>query len=158
MKAPAQDVVEIEKRIAARPEIVFSFFTDAELLSRWQGFEAEIDPRPGGIFRVTQTGRSRIVARGEYVEVDAPKRVVFTWGWEQIDGLPDGIRGLLPGTTTVEVELEPDGDGTILRLRHKGLPGEEARQVHIAGWALALRRLRAASAGRDPGPHPFADA
>lgn len=153
----AEDVVEIERRIAARPEIVFSYFTDPERFRQWQGFGAEIDPRPGGIFRVTQTGRSKVVARGEYVEVEPPKRLVFTWGWEQVDGLPEGINGLLPGATTVEVELVPDGDGTILRLRHSGLTTDHARNVHMVGWDMSLARLIVAAAGGDPGPHPLAE-
>lgn len=153
----AEGVVEMERRIAARPETVFSYFTDLERFRLWLGFEAEIDPRPGGIFRVTQTGRSKVVARGEFVEVEPPKRLVFTWGWEQVEGLPEGINGLLPGSSTVEVELVADGDGTILRLRHSGLPTDASRKVHMVGWDMSLRRLTATTAGDDPGPHPLAD-
>lgn len=158
MKTSAENAIEIERRIAARPETVFSYFTDPERFRLWQGFGAELDPRPGGIFRVTQTGRSRVVARGEYVEVEPPKRLVLTWGWEQIEGLPEGLNGLLPGASRVEVELIPDGDGTILRLRHSGLPTEGSRNVHMAGWDLSLGRLVVVAAGGEPGPHPFADA
>ena len=118
--------------------------------------EAELDPRPGGIFRVTQTGKSRVVARGEYVEVDPPRRIVFTWGWEQIEGLPAEMHGLLPGTSTVEVDLVADGEGTILRLRHSGLRDEADRQVHVTGWKMTLDRLKKAAIGGDPGANPFA--
>ena len=157
MKASATDVVEIERRIAARPETVFRYFTDPELFLRWQGVDAELDPRPGGTFRVTVTGRSRVVASGAYVEVDPPRRVVFTWGWEQIDGLPDGMRGLEPGSSTVEVDLAPEGDGTLLRLRHSGLPAAAMQAVHSEGWGLTLARLAVAAAGGDPGPSPLHD-
>src|SRR3989442_13554655 len=76
---PADAVVR-EVRVAARPETVFPFFTDPAKMTRWKGVEAELDPRPGGIYRVNVTGRA--VARGQYVEVVPNRRAVFTWGWE----------------------------------------------------------------------------
>ena len=157
MKAPAEDEIEVERRIEARPETVFAYFIDPERFLKWQGVDAELDPEPGGLFRVTVTGRSRVVARGEYVEVDPPKRVVFTWGWEQIEGLPDGMDGLLPGTSTVEVTLEPAGEGTILRLRQSGLRTDPEKKVHIEGWGTVLDRLTIVAAGGDPGPYPLAE-
>ena len=45
------------------------------------GRAAELDPRPGATSRVDINCRD--VARGEYVELDRPRRVVFTWGWGQ---------------------------------------------------------------------------
>ena len=153
----SEDMIEVEKRIAARPETVFAYFTDPERFCMWQGVDAELDPKPGGLFRVTVTGRSRVVARGVYVEVEPPSRIVFTWGWEQIDGLPDGMGGLLPGTSTVEVDLEPDGDDTILRLRQSGLRTDPERNIHFQGWEQTLDRLAIVAAGGDPGPDPLAD-
>src|SRR5436190_20763651 len=76
-------VVEVERRIAASPEIVFSFFTDPVRYREWQGVDAELDARPGGQFRVTMTGTSRQTACGVYLEVDSPRRLVYTWGWEE---------------------------------------------------------------------------
>lgn len=150
--------VEVERRIAARPETVFGYFTDPERYRRWQGVDAELDPRPGGTFRVRMTGRSGTVARGVFVEVEPPRRLVFTWGWEQLDWLPEGMAGILPGSSTVEVLLAADGDGTILRLRHTRLPDDAASRFHTAGWELTLDRLAAVAAGGDPGPDPFAEA
>ncbi len=77
------------------------------------------------------------VARGEFVEVVPPQRVVFTWGWE------DPSNPIRPGTSTVEVALIPDGDGTIVRLIHRDLP-PEAVPRHAEGWDLYLPRLAAA--------------
>lgn len=157
MKATAEGVIEIERRIEARPETVFSYFTDPELFIQWQGFDARLDPRPGGVFRVTVTGRTGVIARGRYVEVDPPRRIVFTWGWEQVEGLPEGMDGLEPGASTVEVDLVPDGEGTILRLRHSGLPTDANRRVHTQGWNLTLGRLVIVAVGGDPGPDPLAE-
>ena len=133
-----------EVRIAAPPEVVFPFFTDPAMYTRWKGRSAELDPEPGGTYRVELGGTN--VVRGEFVEVDPPRRVVFTWGWE---GGP-----LPPGSTTVEVDLVPDGDGTLVRLTHRGLP-DGAKAEHAAGWEHFLPRLALLAEGGDPGPDPW---
>ena len=83
------------------------------------------------------------IARGEFVEVDPPRRAVFTWGWEA-GGFP-----IEPGTSTVEIVLEPDGTGTLLRLTHSGLPEAEAVRRHREGWETFVPRL-ADTAGERP--------
>ncbi len=136
-----------EIRIAARPETVFAFFTDPTKMVRWKGQNATLDPRPGGIYRVEINDRH--IARGAYVELVPNRRVVFSWGWEgQGNPVP-------PGSSTVEVTLVPDGDGTILRLVHRDLPAEE-RGPHTQGWEHYLGRLTTAADGGDPGPDPWA--
>lgn len=140
--------VEREVRIAAPPETVFEFFVDPEKMKLWTAVEAELDPRPGGIYRVHVS--SRAIARGEYVAVSPPHRVVFTWGWEG-EGQP-----VPPGSSVVEVTLVQDGDGTIVRLVHTELPSEEMATEHGKGWEHYLGRLQIAGAGGDPGPDPFA--
>ena len=52
MTSPENDVVERELYIAARPETVFSFFTDPEKMMRWLGIRARVDARPGGICHI----------------------------------------------------------------------------------------------------------
>ena len=143
------EVVEREVRIAARPETIFGFFTDPVRMLRWKGIEAELDPRPGGTYRVQINAQA--IARGQYVAVEPHRRVVFTWGWEG-EGQP-----VPPGSSTVEVTLTPDGDETVLRLTHRGLPAE-LRDVHGHGWDHFLSRLATAAAGGDPGPDPMASA
>lgn len=140
------DVVEREVRIAARPETIFPFFTDPAKMVLWHGLHATLDPRQGGVYRVDITGRD--VARGEYVEVVPYSRVAFTWGWEG-EGSP-----LPPGSSTVEITLTPDGDETIVRLRHLGLTAEQGNS-HAEGWEHFLPRLVTAAEGRDPGPDPW---
>ena len=143
MTTPATKTLEIELRIQARPETVFSYFTDAEKYRRWHGRGAELDPRPGGLYRVQMVTGGMV--RGEYQVVDPPRRLVFTWGWEDDPGMP-------PGSTTVEVHFIPDGEATIVRLRHSGLPTEETRAMHAEGWTRFLDRLALAALGSDPGP------
>jgi uncharacterized protein YndB with AHSA1/START domain len=137
-------IVIVERRIKAHPETVCSYFTDRDRWLSWQGVEAEIDPRPGGVFRMNVRGDGW--AAGRFVTLDPPHRIVFTWGWEG-DGSP-----VPPGSSTVEVTLEPDGqDGTLLRLVHTGLPFP-AIDLHRDGWNHYLDRLGVRAAGGDPGP------
>lgn len=136
---------------------MFAYFTDTERYRRWQGVDADLDPRPGGHFRVRMTGRSRHIVSGEYVEIDPPKRIVFTWGWEPGESLLDEQVDVPPGSSTVEVTLVPDGDATILRLRHSGLPTERTCRFHDWGWDSTVERLIAVAEGGDPGPGPFPD-
>ena len=109
-----------------------------------EGVGVTLDPRPGGVYRVDMNGRD--VARGEYLEVVPNRRVVFTWGWEG-SSLP-------PGSSTVEVTLIPDGDGTIVRLSHMGLTDEQ-RVEHAKGWEHFMARLTIAVEGGTPGPDPL---
>lgn len=73
--ADTREAVEVETRIAASPETVFEFFTDADKMIQWMGRSAELDARPGGVFRCDINGRS--IASGEFVELDPPRRAVF---------------------------------------------------------------------------------
>src|SRR5262245_42305664 len=112
MTSPEEEVVERDLYIAARPEIVFSFFTEPAKLVRWLGIGATLDARPGGICRIHINERE--IVGGQYVEVVPYSRIVFTWGSE---GSP-----LALGATTVEVTLLPEAEGTRLSLRHRGIP------------------------------------
>ncbi len=136
------NVITREIRIAARPETIFSFFTDPAKMARWKGRQATLDPRPGGVYRVDINGT--YVARGEFVEIVPYRRIVFTWGWEGENPLPP------PGTSTVEVVLIPDGDSTIVRLTHRDLPAD-ALDSHTHGWEHYLARLALVAVGKDPG-------
>lgn len=121
----------VERHVAAPPEKVFAYFTDAEKWLEWQGTEAELDLVPGGIWRVNVTGDG--FASGRVVEVVANRRVVFTWGWEQGPPVP-------PGSTTVVIELIPDEAGTLIRLTHKDLPPDQV-EIHRHGWEHFVPRL-----------------
>ena len=90
-------MIEIERWIEARPETVFSYFTDPERFLRWQGRDASI----------------------ELLEVVAPRRIVFTWGWEGTTGVGPRPATLLGGSSLVEISLESQRGGTLLRLRHE---------------------------------------
>lgn len=138
-----------ELTIAASPETVWEFLVDPDKATRWMGEQATFDAQPGGIYRVgVIPGHT---ARGEFVELDRPRRLVFTWGWE------DGSSVVTPGSSTIEIELEAQGGGTLLRFTHSGLPTEESAQSHGHGWDHYLERLAIAGNGVDPGRDPWLD-
>jgi uncharacterized protein YndB with AHSA1/START domain len=141
------DAIERDVRIEAQPETIFPFLVDPELFARWGGV-ATLDPRPGGIFRMDVDGKN--IARGEYVAIEPPRRVVFTWGWEAEDS------PVPPGSSTVEITLTPDGEHTIVRLIHRDLPSKESADSHAVGWEHYLERLQIVGAGEEPGPDPWA--
>jgi uncharacterized protein YndB with AHSA1/START domain len=151
----SDETVEVERRIAARRETVFSYLTDPERFRRWLGVDAEVDARPGGVFRARATDPPHFTASGHYVEVDPPTRIVFTWGWEPNDELVAGQDNVPPGASVVEMVLIADGDGTVLRLRHTGLPDDAACRFHAMGWGVTLERLVLGVDGKDPASIPW---
>lgn len=141
--------VEIEVQIDADPETVFDFLVEPDKMTQWMGRRVELDPHPGGTFRCEINDRA--VARGEYVAVERPERVVFTWGWEGEDAVTE------PGSSTVEVLLTPGDGGTRLRLVHRDLPSAEVAERHREGWGHYAERLVSVASGRDPGPDRLAE-
>lgn len=117
--------------IDAPPEQLYPYLVEPQLATTWMGTESWNDPRPGGVFRLDIHGH---VASGEFVELDPPRRVVYTWGWEE------GDADHPPGSTTVELDLEEENGGTRLRLRHSGLT-DEGVESHGEGWDQFLPRL-----------------
>src|SRR5258708_4749324 len=121
----------------------FALITEPDRLRRWQTITARVDLRAGGDYRWTIIpGHS---ARGTFTEVEPGRRVVFTWGWEGDADLP-------PGASTVTITLEPSAGGTIVRLVHDGLTGEQAPR-HGDGWTHSLGRLVLAGTPGDPRAH-----
>jgi len=132
--------VRREIHIDATPATVFALLTDARQMTKWLAEIVVAEAAPGGKFRIAEAGGMEIV--GSYVEVVPDRKVVFTWG---------GIAGLKPGESTVEFTLEADGNGTLVKLRHYGLPGP-AVEPHDLGWLHSgLPKLKSAAEGRDPG-------
>src|SRR5258708_2339088 len=108
------------------------------------GQHAALTPVAGGASEIDING---VPVRGQYLEIDPPRRVLVSW-------VVAGNPGLPPGATEVEFTLTPIRYGTRLRLVHRGLPRDQA-QVHAVGWQHFLTRLASAAAGDDPGPDPW---
>ncbi len=118
--------------IDASPEKVFPYLVEPDLLTTWIGEESWNEPRPGSVFRLKFDSEN--VVLGEFVELDPPRRVVYTWGSELRDSLP-------AGSTTVAFDLQPENGGTLVRLRHSDLPTESEVEQHTKGWDYFLPLL-----------------
>jgi uncharacterized protein YndB with AHSA1/START domain len=140
-----------EIEIAAAPETVWEFLVDPDKARRWWGTSVFVDLRPEGRYRV-ELSRGRTVV-GEFVELDPPRRLVYSFGWEAGSG--DLASLVPPGSSTVEIELIPRAGGTTLRIVHRDLPDAESLGSHGGGWDHYLERLSIAAAGGDPGPDPW---
>ncbi|MFE9255672.1 SRPBCC domain-containing protein [Streptomyces sp. NPDC006879] len=136
--------VTLERHIRASPETVFDFFTDRDKWLSWMGADGAFSFVPGGSYRTRVNGEH--IASGRFLVVEPPERLVLTWGWE------GGPTPVPPGSSTVEITLEPDGDGTLLRLVHSGLPSSGACEAHAEGWRHYLGRLCQRAEGGNPGP------
>src|SRR5688500_12674120 len=139
-----------EITIAASPEMVWDCLVDPDKATRWMGQSADFDARPGGRYRVEVI--PGVVAMGELVELDRPRRLVWTWGSQE-----GGTSGVAAGSTTVEIELIPEGEGTLVRLDHHGLPSDDSVRAHAHGWDHYLERLAVVGRGHDPGADPWID-
>ena len=131
-----------EVLVAASPETIFPFLTDPSKHLLWMGTEVELEPEPGGRYRVLAMGHPGV---GDFVEVVRDQRVVFTFGWDEPN------HPIPPRSSEVEITLVPEGDKTWVRLLHRGLP-EDAVADHTRGWDFYLNRLSVAATGGDAGP------
>lgn len=114
--------------IEASRDTVFRYLTDDTRWARWWGAGSTIDARVGGRVYIRNPGNVEVT--GEVLEVNAPHRIVFTYGYES--GKPFG-----PGGSRVTIELEPEGSATRLQLTHD-LPDESSRNDHVQGWRYQL--------------------
>jgi uncharacterized protein YndB with AHSA1/START domain len=132
-------IVQVRRRVMAPAEQIFDLWTEPDLMVRWMSpFPGEVDCkascdlRPGGAFSLVMSSKesSREVS-GTYVQVDRPRKLVFTW----IGPLTNDVN------TLVTVELIPRGDETDLVLTHERLPTSAIREGHTMGWGNILDHL-----------------
>jgi uncharacterized protein YndB with AHSA1/START domain len=131
--------IEIQRRLSAPMAEVFRWWTRADRLQEWMApvgtVEAEVDLRVGGSLRIVMKGEGMVIEHvGEFIEIDEPRRLVFTWSSPYTG----------PKPSIVSVTLEPDGaEATLLRLVHSELPASAA-DSHRGGWGAILVRLESA--------------
>jgi len=128
--------VVVTHQYAASPERVFDAFLDVKTARRFlfatatgEMITAEIDARIGGRFTLTERRPDMGDVRhiGEYLEIDRPRRLVFTFGVPQLD----------PRMTTVTIEIRPCDTGCELSLTNDGVPIGYAR-ANEQGWSRIL--------------------
>jgi uncharacterized protein YndB with AHSA1/START domain len=114
--------------IGAPQAAVFRYFTDPARWAAWWGAGSTIDARPGG--RVFVRYPEGTEAVGEIVEIEAPSRIVFTYGY--VSGTP-----VPPGGSRVTIRLETVARGTRLHLVHE-FTDAAVRDEHVQGWRYQL--------------------
>jgi uncharacterized protein YndB with AHSA1/START domain len=140
---PAQDAILVELFIDAPPARVFEAISDPAQVLQWWGQEGmyrttrwQGDLRVGGSWRSEGLGAdgSAFHVSGEYLEVDTPRLLVYTW----IASWTGDLK------TTVRWELTPQNGGTLLKVRHSGFAGNtHAAQDHSNGWQRVLGWMQA---------------
>lgn len=135
--------VRISKMMPARREDVFNAWLDAEGMRTWmcpgdiKESEIEIDARVGGRFRLVMHGEENdYEMTGEYVEIDPPSRIAFTW-----------ISHTAVAGSLVTLEFHDRGEETELVLTHERLPSADIAAQHEAGWGSILEKLARRLAG-----------
>jgi uncharacterized protein YndB with AHSA1/START domain len=135
---PAATLV-VRRRIKATPEKLFAAWTRPELLMCWWGPEgvacpaAEIDLRVGGSYRIANRfpDGNIIWIAGIFEEVEAPRRLVYTWKLESQTGPEE----------RVTVCFVADGELTEVVVTHERIPDPAARTGHERGWLGCLDSL-----------------
>jgi len=135
----AEAAVVVTHRYAASPERVFDAFLDVDVARRFlfatatgEMLVAEVDPRVGGRYTFTERRPTMgdVEHTGEYLEIDRPRRLVFTFGVPMFSA----------DFTTVTIEIRPDGDGCVLTLTNDGVPPEH-RDGNFDGWTRIIAGL-----------------
>jgi len=132
-------IVQVRRRVRAGAEQIFDLWTQPDLMVRWMSpypgavdCKASCDLRPGGAFSLVMASADAIrEVSGTYVQVERPRKLVFTW----IGPLTNNV------TTLVTVELNPLGDETDLVLTHERLPTPAMWEGHTRGWGNILDHL-----------------
>jgi uncharacterized protein YndB with AHSA1/START domain len=145
----ARPMLVVSRRFAASPERLFDAWFDPKALGTWLfgtpdgvSKHVEIDARVGGGFAIHEQ-RGEILAThfGVYREIIRPSRIVFSFSTDQ--------RG---ASTSVSVDIEPHGDGSLLTLAHQLDPEWASLDASIrAGWEGALEGLARAAGEADNG-------
>ena len=89
----AQLTVKLSGIVEAPPQRVFDAMIDPEQVAEWWGPEGftcpavSLDPRVGGAYRIAmQPPEGELFhLAGEYVEVEPPSRLAYTFRWEPPD-------------------------------------------------------------------------
>ncbi len=126
---PADTDILIVREFDAPPELVWKAWTTPELIARWWGAQrgeitsVEVDLRVGGSWRYAMdAGGNEVAFRGEYREIDAPRRLVNS---EIYEAFPDAVSVI---TSTFEAV---DGERTSLE-QLCSYPSREVRDMVVA--------------------------
>jgi uncharacterized protein YndB with AHSA1/START domain len=137
-----ETTLRLERLIPSTPETLFALWTEPARLLQWwapDGYELSVhalDTRPGGHWRtiLRRPDGSKLAMSGVYRIVEPPKRLTFTWAWDD----ESGVRG---HETEVTVNFEATPGGTRLVLVQQRFESQQARDNHTIGWSACFDRL-----------------
>ena len=148
--------IRLNKLVQAAPQMVYDTWLDAAQYPKWfapgpeaQCLEVAIDPTVGGAMRVVmQTPNGTVTGVGTFKELVPGKRIVQTWGWEE---MPEMAAGSILTLDLFETD-NPHGEGpaTEIVLTHEGLNTPVERSEHTGGWWGCLKALGYFVRGVDP--------
>ena len=138
----SETTLRLERLIASPPEVLFGLWTEPVQLLKWwgpDGYETSVhslETRPGGRWRIIlrRSDGSALAMSGVYRIIEPPRRLAFTWAWENASG----ARG---HETEVEVNFEATPGGTRLVLLQQRFESKQARDNHNVGWSSSFDRL-----------------
>jgi len=136
MKSAPQKTIEVSvtRLIQAAPADIYDVWLDAKRPgSPWFGVaRAILHPVPDGLFyHLVQFEGHDWAHYGRFVALVRPSRIEHSW-------VSEATRGL---DSRVALTLEPQGDGTLVKLRHTNLPDDEMGRRHEEGWGFVLDTL-----------------
>ncbi|MDB5099510.1 MAG: hypothetical protein JWM80_3931 [Cyanobacteria bacterium RYN_339] len=137
-------MITVTHRFSASPERVFDAWLDPAKIANWmvaparkmmgtedECLKIEVDARPGGKFSfVVRRAGEDLDHTGDYLEVDRPRRLAFTWG------VPKYSKDF----STITLTFAPDGTGTLVTLEAAGV-AEEYRERTQQGWTAILAEV-----------------
>jgi len=149
VEKPDDATLVLRRRLNATPERVFQAWTSPEHIQHWMRPEpgmvvpsVRMDLRVGGRFRIQMQNPDGeyFTAVGEFREVEAPERLVYTWDWEKDGGGTDF--GEVEGKTSViTVEFLKRGKQTEFVMTHTRFATVQSRDGHAEGWSRAVESL-----------------
>ena len=131
----------ISRTFDAPAQAVFDAWTSEEVMRRffhaghdWETTDATVDLRVGGEVRVVMRDPhedAEYGGGGKYTEIDPPRRLAFTWIWDDESSRE----------TLIEIEFSESAGRTTVEFTHSHLWDEEAVRDHEDGWGKVFDNL-----------------
>jgi uncharacterized protein YndB with AHSA1/START domain len=142
LQSPAVAALVLRRTYPAPRERVFAAWTNPEIAARFLGpgdvkaTDIHMDVKVGGTFSITMQGPGNepFIARGTYLEVNAPKRLVMTWRWVEDDPADEH-------ETLLSLDFNERNGETEFVLTHEKLASVESRERHEEGWTAIVDEL-----------------
>jgi uncharacterized protein YndB with AHSA1/START domain len=142
LQSPAVAALVLRRTYPVPRERVFAAWTNPQTAARFlsvgdtKATVAHMDVKVGGTFSIAMDSpeHERFIARGTYLEVNAPKRLVMTWRWEEDDPAEEH-------ESLLSLDFNERNGETEFVLTHEKLASVESRARHEEGWSAMIDQL-----------------